>query len=54
MKEQCRNCKKNATYIADTIFGKWYLCGIHIKKYRNNLCVRDIKKLPLTPLLKTR
>ncbi len=41
--KNCRKCENPAKYEADTVFGKWYLCGIHIKNYRNNLSCRNIK-----------
>jgi len=42
---KCRKCGKDATYKAETIFGQWYFCERHIKKYRNNMCVRNVIKL---------
>ena len=47
---KCReiNCKQEAKYEAETVFGKSYYCKKHANKKRDNLCVRNIKILSKT------
>ena len=49
-KKQCNNirnnkrCKRDATYVCESIFGEVYYCSYHIKKKRENICIRNCKK----------
>jgi len=35
---KCKTCGKNAKYEMKTPFGVYYYCGVHIRKWRDNMC----------------
>lgn len=37
-KIKCKTCGKNAKYEMKTPFGVYYYCGVHIRKWRDNMC----------------